>query len=223
MMRKSTIKKYVGPLLPKTVSSPFPPQGAMAVTSQTPLHGPTRRSCASGTSDGTLLPSHGLNVSARGALLVAVAAAMAAMGRWQRHGRATHDDQAPHIDGVRCWLLPHQEHLVWRWRRSSRCSALTDTEGVFVLFTTNVSGKENRQPQLCTRVPVLAPPVTPPVAVAVVSSRLQRPTTLRLTNGRGCRSAIMWLFPQKSSMSASCCQEMYAHAPAVGSPRPRGD
>ena len=63
MMRKSTIKKYVGPLLPKTVSSPFPPQRAMAVTSQTPLHGPTRRSCTSGTSDGTLSPSHGLNVS----------------------------------------------------------------------------------------------------------------------------------------------------------------
>jgi len=130
MIRKSTIKKYVGPLLPKTVSLPFPPQGAMVVTSQTPLHGPTRYFCTSGTSDGMLSPSHRLNVLACGALLVAVVVAMVAIGQWQQHGRATHDNQVPHIDSIHCWLLPHQEYLVWRWHRSSRCSTLTDMEGV---------------------------------------------------------------------------------------------
>src|SRR5712691_4290702 len=70
----------MGPLLPKTVSSPFPPQGATAVTSQTLPHGPAKRSCASGTSGGALSLSHGLNGSARGASLAAVAAAMAVTG-----------------------------------------------------------------------------------------------------------------------------------------------
>src|SRR5712691_8093614 len=69
-----------GPCCPRPlVSSPFLPQEAMAVTSQTPLHGPARHSCTSGPSNGMLSPSHGLNVSACGTSLVAVAAAMAMM------------------------------------------------------------------------------------------------------------------------------------------------
>src|SRR5260221_7303652 len=70
----------MGPLLPKTVISPFPPQGATVVTSQPLPQGPGKRSCASGTSGGALSLSHGLNGSARGASLAAVAAAMAVTG-----------------------------------------------------------------------------------------------------------------------------------------------
>jgi len=48
----------------------------MALTAQTLLYGPARHSCASRTSGGALLPSHGLNVLACGASLVVAAAAM---------------------------------------------------------------------------------------------------------------------------------------------------
>ena len=70
----------MGPLLPKAVSSPFPPQVATAVTARTLLDGPARRSCTSGTSGGALSPSHGLIGSAYGASLVSAAAAMAVTG-----------------------------------------------------------------------------------------------------------------------------------------------
>jgi len=67
-------------LLPKTASSPFPPQAATALTARTLLHGPARRSCASGTSGGASSPSHGLNGLACDASLAAVAVAMAVTG-----------------------------------------------------------------------------------------------------------------------------------------------
>ena len=52
----------------------------MALTARTLLHGPASHFCTSGTSRGTLSPSHGLNVLVHGALLVVVAAAMAVTG-----------------------------------------------------------------------------------------------------------------------------------------------
>jgi hypothetical protein len=60
------------------VSSLFLPQEATALTARTLLHGPAMRSCAFGTSDGALSPSHRLNAFARGASLVEAAAAMVA-------------------------------------------------------------------------------------------------------------------------------------------------